>query len=89
MVFQYKIINNLSEGESNRDPIIGVLIAMMGLATAIGNYYLLKRIFKEGKSHPTGKPSQTRNDPSLFLSFDCQSTSQTINRRVVKVKILC
>jgi hypothetical protein len=52
MVFQYKIINNLSEGESNRDPIIGVLIAMMGLATAIGNYYLLKRIFKEGKSHP-------------------------------------
>ncbi len=52
MVFQYKIINNLSEGESNPYPIMGVLVSLMGLAIAIGNYYLLKRIFKERKSHP-------------------------------------
>lgn len=51
IVFQYKIINNLIEGESNPYPIMGILVALLGLGIAIGNYYLLKRIFKEKESN--------------------------------------
>ena len=47
IIFEYKTINNLSEGESNFYPIIGVLIGLLGLGISIGNYYLLKQLFRE------------------------------------------
>lgn len=47
IIFHYKKTNELWMGEFNLSPMMGILIALLGLAIAIGNYLLLKRIVKE------------------------------------------
>ena len=51
-LFQYKEANDLGFGESKLGPFVGVMIALFGLALAIGNYLLLKRLVKEKNIKP-------------------------------------
>ena len=51
-LFHYRKANDLWLGESSLGPFVGIMIALFGLAVAVGNYFLLKRLVNEKDLKP-------------------------------------